>query len=225
MAVAQMAEGPFGKLAVLGIVAAIASLVAAGPTAAQQVGAAPVSGGAWSQAVLTSGSDAVFCTSPTSCMAASRHGDFLPYDGAGWSTRAATPFPSSTGWWQIACPSSTFCLATDPAGQAYTYDGSGWVQVYQKSLGDAPAISCASTQFCMVVTPSGGVLTYNATAWAQVPSLPDYPAENYDAGFYWAPAISCASPSFCAVVTVEGKAYIYNGQQWDEQIGSVRPRP
>jgi hypothetical protein len=227
IAMAQMTAGVLKKLAVFGIVAAMVIPLAGGPAAAQQTSGAPVGGGVWSQAVLTSGADAVFCASPTSCMAVSRHGNFMSYDGSGWSTRGATPFPSPTGWWQIDCPSSNFCLATDPAGQGYTYDGTAWAEVYQKSLGGTPAISCSSAQFCMVITPTGNALTYNGSAWVQLPALPDYPAENAGSGSYgpsyWAPAISCASPSFCAVVTVGGKGYIYNGQQWEEQI--VEPRP
>jgi hypothetical protein len=213
MAIAQMMGRYMKKLAVLGTVASMVIPLTAGPTAAQQISTAPVSGGVWSQAVLTSGADAVFCASPTSCMAVSRHGNFMSYDGSGWSTQVATPFPSPPGWSQIKCPATNFCLATDPAGQGYTYDGTAWAEVYQKSLGDTPVISCSSAQFCMVVTATGSALTYNGAVWSQVPALPDYPASDYSA-----PAISCASPSFCAVVTVGGKAYIYNGQQWEVQI-------
>lgn len=197
------------------------------PTSLSVASTTPTGGGVWSEAVLTTGADAVYCASPTACTAVSRDGDFLTYNGSGWSTQRATPFPQSLGWWQVSCPATDFCLATGYDDRAYSYDGEAWSEISPQSLGYAPAISCASKRFCMVVTSLGDAFTYNGVSWAQVASLPDYPPETITAygppSSYWAPAISCASASFCAVFTIGGKGYIYDGERWVEQI--IEPRP
>ncbi len=223
--------------------------------AALSASAEAASGSRWSvepipnmpSGATSSGLNAIFCFSSTSCMAVGNYGtdpDVLsaPFAaqlvGGRWSSQIM-PRPSGAATsevFDVSCASTVFCVAggdyfDSVAGWrllAEHWDGTSWsIQAVPEPSGATESsfggVSCPSSSFCtgiVLADNSQEVVRWDGTSWSFWQSVPDVTGGINE--------LSCTSSIRCTLVAADGKGVMYvsqwDGSGWSTQTISSDPR-
>lgn len=150
---------------------------------------------------------AVSCATSTMCVAVTRDGSALTFDGTTWG--APVPVDPGTTLRDVACPSATFCMAVGGAsdqGFAFEYDGQSWQAAPGSDQGGGMShVSCPSATFCAAVH-SDTVALFTDGTWGA-------PAKIGSGRNYYMIDVACVDASLC-LATTQDDYLRYDGSSW-----------
>lgn len=159
---------------------------------------------AWSPGTTSLDARDVSCASSTFCMAVTRTGQSVVFDGTTWSAPLAVgSIPAN-----VRCASNSFCVAAVIGSEtAVVYDGSQWSAPKQVSAarGNLDIESCPESGFCLATDSTGLLYIYADGVWSAPENLGIRSTDVTGA---------CASPTSCAIVDSDGDYATYDGQRW-----------
>ncbi|WP_461024735.1 hypothetical protein, partial [Thalassiella azotivora] len=154
----------------------------------------------------------VSCTSANHCIALTRGGITMTFDGTTWTR---TPSVDPQRWWNAAsidCVSPDYCVAANDYGEAAVYAGGTWapVTVLDPSREYGPrVVSCSDVGACVLVDHRGRAAELVGSAWTALHLV--------DADGGRLTDVSCTEGT-CVAVDEAGRALTWDGSAWSEPV-------
>lgn len=154
---------------------------------------------------------ALSCPTATSCIAITRDGRSMRWNGQRWQLGGRLPGRlHNIGLVQLSCPTASFCAGLDEFFAAFVYRHGRWSVLDNgpspHQLGQFASLSCTSPKLCIGTDLEGNYRTFNGNRWSAKADAPGGNATTFLA--------ACAPGGSCIGATDGGRVFGWTGSSW-----------